>query len=504
VWFDEDLLAKDEELQALVRQGHDFSLGDQDILARKQREALATVLPVYREFAARGQIEISTTPFYHPILPLLCDSDIAAVSHPGVTLPPRFQYPDDAHEQLLRARSYMREKLGVAPVGLWPSEGSVSDEALALASDCGFTWAASDNGVLSRTLGQVAGIDETYRAYVWEREGRSVRLLFRDRYLSDLIGFEYSRMSAADAAGHFLQKIRENTGGHDVLVPVILDGENAWEWYEANGRPFLRELYRRISEDRGFQALTVSEALERYEKHPLKSVTPGSWINANFDIWIGAEEDNRAWSLLLDARLAYDQHAAAAPEDGRRMAFEELLIAEGSDWCWWYGPEHGSDNRPDFDELYRDHLSNVYRALGLTPPAELAQPILQDQLGEIRERPANVLKVTLDGEVTTSFEWMGAGRYRPDARSGAMHGGGPVVRELFYGTDGSHLFVRLDGADGAAFGIEFEGGPVAAEVARGRIVEIQAPLAGERFRVVIEREGLTAIRVPGEGWLELG
>jgi len=310
-------------------------------------------------------------------------------------------------------------------------------------------------------------------------------------------------MSAADAAGHFLQKIRENTGGHDVLVPVILDGENAWEWYEANGRPFLRELYRRISEDRGFQALTVSEALDRYEKHPLKSVTPGSWINANFDIWIGAEEDNRAWSLLLAARLAYDQHAAAAPEDGRRMAFEELLIAEGSDWCWWYGPEHGSDNRPDFDELYRDHLSNVYRALGLTPPAELAQPILQDQLGEIRERPANALKVTLDGEVTTSFEWRGAGRYRPDARSGAMHGGGPVVRELFYGTDGTHLFVRLDGADGAAFGIEFEGGPVAAEVARGRIVEIQAPLAGERFRLVIEREGLAAIRVPGEDWLEL-
>ncbi|HXP86041.1 MAG TPA: glycoside hydrolase family 57 protein [Bryobacteraceae bacterium] len=504
VWFDEDLLAKDQELQELIRKGHDFSLADQEMLEGKQKAALAGVLLVYREFAALGQIEISTTPFYHPILPLLCDSDIAAVAHPGVTLPPRFQYPDDAHEQLLRARSYMREKLGVAPVGLWPSEGSVSDEALALAANCGFTWAASDNGVLSRTLGRVAGIEETYRAYVWERDGRNVRLLFRDRYLSDLIGFEYSRMSAADAAGHFLHKIFENTGGHDVLVPVILDGENAWEWYEANGRPFLRELYRRISEDPGFEALTVSEALARYERHPLKSVAPGSWINANFDIWIGAEEDNRAWSLLLDARRAYDQHAAAAPEDGRLLAFEELLIAEGSDWCWWYGPEHGSDNRPDFDELYRDHLSNVYRALGLTPPAELARPILQDQLGEVRERPANALKVTLDGEVTTSFEWMGAGRYRPDARSGAMHGGGPAVREMFYGTDGSHLFVRLDGADGAAFGVEFEGGPVAAEVVRGRIVELQAPLAGQRFRVVIERDGLAAVRVPGEGWLELG
>jgi alpha-amylase/alpha-mannosidase (GH57 family) len=511
-WFDEDLLARDEEVRGLVQKGRDFSLADQELMMRKQREALAQVLPVYREFAARGQIEIATTPFYHPILPLLCDSDIAAVSHPGVTLPPRFQYPGDAHEQLQRARSYMQEKLGVAPVGLWPSEGSVSDEALALAADCGFTWAASDNGVLSRSLGKVAGVDLTYQAYRWEREGRQMRLLFRDHYLSDLIGFEYSRMNASDAAGHFLQKIRDNVGGHDLLVPVVLDGENAWEWYDANGRPFLHELYRRISEDKLFVALTVSEALERYEKYPLQSVVPGSWINANFDIWIGAEEDNRAWQLLLEARRVYDQHAGAASEDGRRLAFEELLIAEGSDWCWWYGPEHGSDNRPEFDELYRDHLSNVYRALGLQPPDALARPILLEQPGELRTRPENRIHMTLDGEVTSSFEWMGAGHYRPDTRSGAMHGGGPVVRDLYYGSDGANLFVRLDGAapaphgdnTGGAYKIEFEGGPVAeARVVSGRIVEMETHLAGKRFRVLIARDGLPAAVLPAEGWLEV-
>src|ERR1700685_2002379 len=137
------------------------------MLARKQHEALGRVLPVYREFAAKGQIEISTTPFYHPILPLVCDSDVGGISHPGVPLPPRFRYPDDARVQLERARSYMQEKLGVAPEGLWPSEGSVSDEALALAAECGFTLAASDNGVLARTLGREAGCDLTYQAYVW-------------------------------------------------------------------------------------------------------------------------------------------------------------------------------------------------------------------------------------------------------------------------------------------------------------------------------------------------
>ena len=175
-------------------------------------------------------------------------------------------------------------------------------------------------------------------------------------------------------------------------------------------------------------------------------VVPGSWINANFDIWIGADEDNQAWELLLDARRVYDEYAAQTMEIARLLAYEELLIAEGSDWCWWYGPEHGSDNRPEFDQLYRDHLSNVYRALGLEPPERLSYPILKAQEGELHEPPSNPIDVTLDGEVTSAFEWMGAGHYQPDARSGAMHGGQLTAREMFYGSNGTELFVRLDSA----------------------------------------------------------
>jgi len=502
-WFDEDVLAKDEELQDLIRRGRNYSLRDQDLMTRKQREALSAVLPVYRDFAARGQIEISTTPFYHPILPLLCDSDIAAVSHPGITLPQKFQYPQDALVQLERARAYIRDILGVTPVGLWPSEGSVSDEALAMAAGCGFTWAASDNGVLSRTLGKPAGCEETYQAYTWQQNGREMRMLFRDHYLSDLIGFEYSRMGAEEAADHFLGRIRENTGGHDVLVPIILDGENAWEWYQANGRPFLRALYQRISDDPGLQASTVSEALARYDTRPLDHVAPGSWINANFDIWIGAEEDNQAWNLLLDARRTYEKYAPDTMEVARLLAYEELLIAEGSDWCWWYGPEHGSDNRPEFDELYREHLSNVYRALGLEPPARLSYPILQAQEGELHEPPTNPIDVTLDGEVTSAFEWMGAGRFRPDPRSGAMHGGGSVAREMFYGSDGKRLFVRLDAAAQGQLGIDFESGTAVVRVVSGRIVEMEALRKGDRFRITVTRDGLPTVTLPSQGWIEL-
>ena len=503
VWFDEDLLSRDPEINALAEKGRDFSLADQATLAGKQRAALARVLPVYRDFATRGQIEISTTPFYHPILPLICDSDIAAASHPGVTLPARFRYPDDAREQLKRAHSYMEEKLGAAPAGLWPSEGSVSDEALALSAECGFKWAATDNGVLARTLKRDAGADLTYQAYLWQHSGRRLHLLFRDHYLSDLIGFEYSQMSAPDAASHFLRRIRENTGGRDALVPIILDGENAWEWYPANGRPFLRELYRRISEDHTLEAVTVSEALARYPARPLDGIFPGSWINANFDIWIGAEEDNHAWKRLLEARTFFDSKQAAAPEAARKLAYEELLIAEGSDWCWWYGPEHGSDNRPEFDQLFRDHVANVYRALGEEPPAILSQPILQGQAGELHTPPSNTLDVTLDGEVTSAFEWMGAGYYRPDPRSGAMHADAPPIHQIYYGCNGTRLFVRVDGAGSAKLGIEFETGPVESKLVRGHIAEIEAPRAGTRFRVTVAREGLPRITVPAEWWLEL-
>jgi alpha-amylase/alpha-mannosidase (GH57 family) len=504
VWFDEDLLARDPELIELVRKGRDFSLEDQAVMARKQAESLQRVLPAYREFAAKGQIEISTTPFYHPILPLICDSNLGAVSHQGLPLPSQFRYPGDARVQLDRARSYIFDKLGVAPVGLWPSEGSVSDEALAIAASCGFTWAASDNGVLGRTLQRDPGVDVTFQAYLWQQNGNHMRMIFRDHYLSDLIGFEYSRMSPADAAGHFLDKIRHNAGGRDALVPIILDGENAWEWYEANGRPFLRELYQRITEEPDLEALSVSEALEKFEARPLEGIFPGSWINANFNIWIGAEEDNQAWEHLLAARQAYDA-ATDVPESGRKLAYEELLIAEGSDWNWWYGPEHGSDNRKEFDQLYRDHLANVYRALGQVPPDALAHPILiSEQEGEVSESPVNEIHVTLDGEVTSYFEWMGAGRYKPDLRTGAMHGGFIPAREMFYGCCGEDLFIRLDGAASTRITVEFENGPAKAEIVSGRVVEIRAKREGERFRIRMAHNGLPETLLPPSGWIDIG
>ena len=450
-WFDEEFLEHDPEVRALVAKGRNFSLEDQVMMGVKQREIVAHVIPQYRKLAATGQIEISTTPFYHPILPLLCDSDIAQVSHPHVPLPPRFRYPNDAQLQLERAREYIANTFGVAPVGLWPSEGSVSDEALEIAADVGFEWAATDNGVLERTLNRGASPDVTYRPYEWQRDGRKMKMIFRDHLMSDLIGFVYSGMDAGAAARDFLRRIRENcsgilSAGRDALVPIILDGENAWEHYDRNGRPFFRELYGGIQADSGMEAITVSEAFRKMTPEPLLNIFPGSWINANFDVWIGAEEDNKAWRLLLDARRAYDA-TPGVPASRRALALEELFIAEGSDWNWWYGPEHHSANREEFDQIYREHLANVYRALGVPTPPELSQSILRTEVSETYTLPTGLIRPVVDGLVGSYFEWMGSGSYGVDQRSGAMHGKRALLKEVRYGSDGVWVYVRVDFAE---------------------------------------------------------
>jgi alpha-amylase/alpha-mannosidase (GH57 family) len=453
-WFDEEYLDKDPEVKQLAGKGRNYSQDDQTLLGRKQSQALANVLPVYREFAGRRQIEISTTPFYHPILPLLCNSNIGAESHPYISLPPQFSYPGDAEEQLTRARTYMASEFGEAPLGLWPSEGSVSDQGLELASRCGFRWTASDDGILARTLDRPITPSDTYQPYLWQQGERQIHVFFRDHQLSDLIGFVYSRMDAQDAAKHFLTEIRNNcrpllAEGRDAVVPIILDGENAWEYYFENGRPFLRQLYSLITADLEMAALTISEAIQAIPARKLTHVFPGSWIDSNFDIWIGAEEDNCAWEHLLAARKAYDQalqspQSQSIPEEGKRLAWEEILIAEGSDWCWWYGPEHSSANRAEFDQLYRSHLANVYRFLGEKVPPGLNESILKGREPAVHEPPSGLIQPEIDGLVSSHLEWSGAGHYRIDDRSGAMHSRRPLIQELLYGSDGQNIYVRVD------------------------------------------------------------
>jgi alpha-amylase/alpha-mannosidase (GH57 family) len=466
-WMDEIYLEKDQVVSDLATKGKDYTERDKAALKAKQLELLGLVLPAYRQAAQRGQIEISTTPFYHPILPLLCDSDIARVANPGTPLPRRaYRQPDDAREQLRRGREYHQRVFGSKPAGLWPSEGSVSDQALTLAAEEGFQWFGTDEGVLGRTLnvgffrdnnGLPANAERLYKPYRVQIAGNGITGLFRDHHLSDLIGFVYSRMDPKAAAADLHGRLRFLGERVQTRCPLticlFLDGENAWEYYPGNGREFLRQFYHRIHDDQDFRALTASEAIAAAKDVPTTTgIFPASWINANFDVWIGHSEDVAAWELLWDARQAYARAADArqkglsdAPtETALKEAFESLLAAEGSDWCWWFGPEHSTANDAEFDALFREHLTGIYLALGQVAPEELAKPIKRKPEHALQMAPTGLLKVTVDGRDTSYFEWLGAGLYSPERRGGAMHGRVFYLRELRYGFEEDRFSVRVD------------------------------------------------------------
>ena len=512
-WFDEFFL-QEPEVAELDRKGREYSSADQEFVIDRQRELLARVLPAYRAADERGLIEISTSPYYHPILPLLCDTDTGRASSPGLPLPgTRFCHPEDAREQLQRGLDLHERRLGKRPQGCWPSEGSISEEVLRLASELGIQWMATDEGVLGRSIGfefsrdnhgelNQGGAERLYQVYRFDQSQQPVHLLFRDHALSDLIGFVYSGMAAQDAVRHFMCRLKDSAQpvlgqGRDATVPVILDGENAWEYYPQSGREFLRQLYEAISADPDCEALTVSEAIARESKPAsLPSLVPGSWINANFNVWIGAPEDNLAWDYLGAARDFFERESAVTAEDKRKLAQEELLIAEGSDWNWWYGPEHHSANDRDFDELYRKHLSNIYLALGSIPPEHLAQPIM----GMAAAARSLVIPQTayihpaIDGQSTRYFDWIGAAMATADRHTSAMHGKEFVLESLRAGIDEQNLYARVEFARDISretfelrFQIESSGADGSAEKRR------------HHLWVTLENEAITAWSIREQG-----
>jgi alpha-amylase/alpha-mannosidase (GH57 family) len=466
-WFDEYFLA-DPEISALIRKGEDFGREDQLTIIAKQQEILAEVVPAYAEAAKKGTVELSTTPYYHPILPLVCDTNAGAESTPGLPLPARrFRRPDDANHQIQRAIESHQATFGARPVGLWPSEGSVSDEVLTLAHRQGIEWMATDEGVLARTInynfardsgGRLHGdsAEQLYNIHLYEKGDTRMNIVFRDHTLSDLIGFVYSGMPAENAAKHLLNSIRDSARpvlerGRDAVVSIILDGENAWEYYPQSGREFLRRFYEGLDRDPLIEPVTVSEAITRHKEsnfNRLNRLVPGSWINANFNVWIGAPEDNKAWDLLSEARDYYDRHAHRVSETQRKLAWEELMIAEGSDWNWWYGPEHHSANDRDFDELYRKHLSNVYTALEGVPPEELTVPIASGYVRPSHHPQTAYVTAKVDGAISGYFEWMGAASYTSDQRTSAMHGKQFLLDAVYAGVDADSFSGRLDFHDG--------------------------------------------------------
>ncbi|HQR47131.1 MAG TPA: hypothetical protein PK598_14110, partial [Thermoanaerobaculia bacterium] len=457
-------LSKDPLLAKLRKRGHGFSEEEKNALLDRQEEFLSEVIPAWKRALATGNVELTTSPYHHPILPLLVDSTSGREARPDMPLPHRrFARPDDAREQLALGLSTFERHFGFRPGGMWPPEGAVSEPALALMAAAGVRWVATDEDVLLQSLfhperhfGEGDKARTVFHPYRLER-GDSPVLFFRDRILSDRIGFSYATWDPAAAAADFIARlhaIRAAAPDEDLVVPVILDGENAWETYPENGAPFLHSLAATLAAD-GIRVMKPSDVLREMEPRPLTRLVAGSWVDGNLRTWVGAPAKNRAWDLLTQIRddLAADVASAPAlspPEvlkggaPPAAIAKAALFAAEASDWFWWFGDDHTSAHDAVFDALFRGHLITACRALGRPAPPELDQPV-ERRIAAPAVLSTSPLSPHIDGEHPDFFEWLGAGRHAARPKGTMERGLGPL-KEILFGGDaqGERVFICLN------------------------------------------------------------
>lgn len=379
-------------IQALVAKGRNFSEADRKEVLTQQQKILQDTLPAYREALNNQQIELTTTPYYHPILPLLQDTQNTRRSRPESSVPHQtLKAPADVAAHLKKARTYHQQSFGEAPQGLWPSEQSMSPDILAQVAAQGFSWFASSEGILWHSLGiwgqREEGIhpfhEQLYRPYRVQAGEQHLTVVFRDIYLSDWLGFNAWKGDNREQAHIFYQELKklqqklQSTGSDfPYLITIALDGENCWEYYQEDGKIFLETLYQLLNEDLSIENTTVSEYLK---KHPaqdtLEHLHPGSWINSDFSTWIGEPTKNKAWDLLIDTRNALKAHENKLSPEARQEAWEMLYTAEGSDWFWWFGVGHSSRHDAHFDMAFRTYLKGVYDVLGMDIPQPLLHPL---------------------------------------------------------------------------------------------------------------------------------
>lgn len=493
-WFDPQSLGR-LPLSDLVSRGSNFGEDDKTSLAEVQQDLLARTLPAYVEAATRGQIEISTSPYFHPILPLLINTDSARVAAADLLLPRRrFAHPEDALEQVQRGIAKHEAVFGAKPRGIWCSEQAVGEDVIPLLLRSGFDWTISDESVLTRSLsgvsrptvpggpgapaGGVAGsltAPDLYAPYRLEREGGALSIVFRDHTLSDLIGFAYSSWNSRDAAADLIRRLREirdavsagagaaptastasrraSPSNEVPLVTIALDGENAWEYYPRDGRDFLQYLYEGLSADPDLRCVTISEHLR--ESPPTRSLDwlhTGSWIGADLGTWIGDLAHGIAWELLHEARDAVSRAAAAATADttapDTAEAWQHILAAEGSDWFWWFGEHHHTQLNAVWDSNFRSHLEETYRLLGKNVPLELFFPIIADGSAQRPLLPQGPVSPVIDGVIGSGAdgsadEWAEAGFLAQALPSTMQRAEGTDIREVRFGWSGHSLCLLI-------------------------------------------------------------
>ncbi len=433
-------------LDDLIQKEKGYSEDDLTTIVDIQFKVLNKILPLYKRLFNEGRIEISISPYFHPILPLIIDSDIGKVALPDRPFPPRFSYPSHAKIHIDEGINLFKKVFGKNPSGMWPSEGSVSNDALEIIADCGIRWIATDEEILLKSgFENRQKFGFLYRLYNFRDK---LYCFFRDRELSDKIGFVYYNMPVKDAIDDFfnhLKRILNFDNTKNPIVPIIFDGENPWEFYSNLGEDFLFGLFEAIERCNFAETLTFSEVLEKNESFKIDSIWPGSWINANFSIWIGHHEMNTAWSYLGRTAQFFEKKSLSFQENELiDKARKELLVAEGSDWFWWYGDDFHVKGQENFDFLFLKHLSNVYRLLGEEEPVFLKNPIKKTKLFSHPALPVSLISPDIDGRISNYFEWSGSGIYSPAGKGGAMFEGENPLKRILFGQDLSNIYFLIE------------------------------------------------------------
>ena len=455
-WFDPVHVKKYPEIKKLIKKGKNYSIQDRIKIIDIQRDIIKKIIPTYKKFLDKGRIEITTSPYYHPILPILLDIKGIKKSS-GDDLPANLKMELDAKLQTEYALDRIEQLFGKRPRGVWPSEQCVSSKELRMFADLGIEWSISDENILSSSINQdfvrdfKGYLEDPYsllKSYNYKTKNSEIKMIFRDSVLSNLIGFEYPNHNSINAANDLYDRLKSiqskllSSPDDNHLVTIAMDGENCWENYENDGLDFLMTLYSLLEKDDTIETVLISDYIEKEKYHkPLNRITAGSWINQNFKLWIDEPLKNLAWTYVKHARDDFSAYVKQNPLDPNiSLAMRELFICEGSDWFWWYGEPNDSGRDNIFDYLFREHLKNIYLYLGLEPPQHL-DTALYAAIVKPSRYPKGECSPTIDGSVEHSDEWLNAGCIEiPD---------GPVLKEtklfdkICFGYDKENFYLRF-------------------------------------------------------------
>ncbi len=405
-WCGVYLRTHNDTVKALLASEGEFKCEQKQALLQALGDFIETIFPYYATLQSEGTISLSTTPLNHPILPLLIDMNNAVSAHPGTHIPEHpLSLEEDAKLQISQAQALYKRTFGQDAIGFWPAEGAVDERSVALYRDAGLKWIATDEAILFKSLGSEHR-DALYHSY----KHNGVTMGFRDHGLSDLIGFTYRFWTAERAADHFVSTLHPLAERGDArTVFVILDGENAWEFYPNNAFDFFDALYTKLAETE-WCSLVGMDTIAQQDSRELPHLAAGSWIHGEFNTWVGHPEKTRGWELIYMTRRDYEHHKEGLDENTKAKILQHFLAAECSDWFWWYGDDHSTEFSAEFDELFRSHLINIYLQMQISPPNDLYIPIISDRSGEdFLLQPKFPIQPLIDGGHHSFFEWVGCG-----------------------------------------------------------------------------------------------